>query len=271
MLDVSSCLWPKQFTLDHCETLEWPVSRWVIWHLSTQDTLWRCKKRYELLFIIQKDNYILDILRMIGILSSASNIVQENKIWLCHEQKTQLTKERKLILARVSRCQNNSITRALLRRAMTRSFDVLFDLRLNKRLSKQKWGWWFETPLHSLWRHCNDSLIGSCSVPIHYLNLCRLIKNGALGINLSKSWIEILNFSVSQMGLKMSQGLHQPSHTRHSHHVGSGGVCVMSTGGCALSVTRDHSLGWVWRMWKMSPAEWQPYVFQASSRFNQQV
>ena len=26
---------------------------------------------------------------------------------------------------------------------------------LNKRLSKQSWGWWFETSMHSLWRHCN--------------------------------------------------------------------------------------------------------------------
>ena len=40
-------------------------------------------------------------------------------------------------------------------RPVTRSFDVFFDLRLNKRLSKQSWGWWFETPLYSLWRHCN--------------------------------------------------------------------------------------------------------------------
>ena len=30
-------------------------------------------------------------------------------------------------------------------RPMTRSFDVFFDLRLNKRVSKQSWGWWFET------------------------------------------------------------------------------------------------------------------------------
>ena len=41
------------------------------------------------------------------------------------------------------------------RRPVTRSFDVFFDLRLNKRLSKQPWGCWFETP--SLWRHCDDS------------------------------------------------------------------------------------------------------------------
>ena len=40
-------------------------------------------------------------------------------------------------------------------RPVTRSFDVFFDLRLNKRLSKQSWGWWFETLSRSLWRHCN--------------------------------------------------------------------------------------------------------------------
>ena len=38
-----------------------------------------------------------------------------------------------------------------------RSFDVFFDRRLNKWLSKQSWGWWSETPLCSLWRHCNHS------------------------------------------------------------------------------------------------------------------
>ena len=36
-----------------------------------------------------------------------------------------------------------------------RSFDVFFDLHPNKRLSKQWWGWWFETPWRSFWRHCN--------------------------------------------------------------------------------------------------------------------
>ena len=40
-------------------------------------------------------------------------------------------------------------------RPVTRSFDVYFDLRPNKRLSKQSWGWWFETLSWSLWRHCN--------------------------------------------------------------------------------------------------------------------
>ena len=40
-------------------------------------------------------------------------------------------------------------------RPVTRSFDVFFDLRRNKRLSKQSWGWWFETLSRPLWRHCN--------------------------------------------------------------------------------------------------------------------
>ena len=40
-------------------------------------------------------------------------------------------------------------------RPVMRNFDVSFDLRQNKRLSKQSWGWWFETPSCSLWRHCN--------------------------------------------------------------------------------------------------------------------
>ena len=42
-----------------------------------------------------------------------------------------------------------------LTKASDTEFDVFFDLRLNKRLSKQSRGWWFETPSHPLWRHCN--------------------------------------------------------------------------------------------------------------------
>ena len=40
-------------------------------------------------------------------------------------------------------------------RPVTRSFDVFLDLRLNKRLSKQPWSWWFETPSNPLRRHSN--------------------------------------------------------------------------------------------------------------------
>ena len=37
-----------------------------------------------------------------------------------------------------------------------RRFDVFFYLRLNKRSSKQSWGWWFETLSSPLWRHSNN-------------------------------------------------------------------------------------------------------------------
>ena len=40
-------------------------------------------------------------------------------------------------------------------RPVTRTFDVYFDLRLNKR----SWGWWFETLSSPLWRHTNGELI----------------------------------------------------------------------------------------------------------------
>ena len=50
-------------------------------------------------------------------------------------------------------------------RPVTRGFDVFYDLRPDKQLSKQSWGWWFETPSHSLWRHRNGSgaLLWNCS------------------------------------------------------------------------------------------------------------
>ena len=48
---------------------------------------------------------------------------------------------------------------------VTRSFGVFFDLLLNKRLSKQSWGSWFDTSSHSLWRHCNADEVHS---PISY-------------------------------------------------------------------------------------------------------
>ena len=64
-------------------------------------------------------------------------------------------------------------------RPVTGSFDVFFGLRLNKRMSKQWWGWWFETPSCPLWRHCNVFLRSCCrkALPVllwhsNYWNRC---------------------------------------------------------------------------------------------------
>ena len=61
-------------------------------------------------------------------------------------------------------CAGNSLVTGEFpaQRPVTRSFDVFFDLRLNKHLSKQSWGWWFETPSRPLWRHCNG-VVYSCT------------------------------------------------------------------------------------------------------------
>ena len=44
-------------------------------------------------------------------------------------------------------------------RPVTRSFGVFCDLRRNKRLSKQSWGRWFESPSGLLWRHCDATVV----------------------------------------------------------------------------------------------------------------
>ena len=59
-------------------------------------------------------------------------------------------------------------------RPVTRSFDVFFNLRLVKRLSKQSWGWWFETPSRSLWRHCNMAQLMNCRQLSCY-EMCRIV------------------------------------------------------------------------------------------------
>ena len=55
---------------------------------------------------------------------------------------------------------------------VTRSFDVFFDLCLNKRLCKQSRCWWFETSSDPLWSHCNATLYfaGWSKLQIHIIS-----------------------------------------------------------------------------------------------------
>ena len=63
----------------------------------------------------------------------------------------------KIYSALMAICAGNSLVTDEFpaQRPVTQCFDVFFDLRLNKRLSKQWWGLWFETPSRPSWRHCN--------------------------------------------------------------------------------------------------------------------
>ena len=89
-------------------------------------------------------------------------------------------------------CAGNSpITGEFLaQRLVTRSFDAPFDLRLNKRLSKQSWGWWFETPSRSLWRHRNGS-------SMKYFTMASLRLPATASYWLSNSYKEAIFIKIS--------------------------------------------------------------------------
>ena len=77
--------------------------------------------------------------------------LKENRIysWWRHQMET--------FSALLVICAGNSPVTCKIpaQKPVTRSFDVFFVLHLNKRLTKQSSGRWFETPSSPLWRHCN--------------------------------------------------------------------------------------------------------------------
>ena len=72
------------------------------------------------------------------------------KTWWRHQMET--------FSALLAICAGNSPVTGefLAQRPVTQKLWCFFDLRLNKRLSKQSRGWWFETPSCPLWRHRNE-------------------------------------------------------------------------------------------------------------------
>ena len=75
-------------------------------------------------------------------------------------------------------------------RPVTRSFD----LRLNKRLSKQSWGWWFETLSSPLWRHCNVMGLYPifCSLVCLYAQFGQVVIWIFNSLSIDKEWITVL-------------------------------------------------------------------------------
>ena len=78
------------------------------------------------------------------------SLCKMNMTWWRHQMET--------FSALLAHCAGNSPGTGEFpsQRPVTRNFDVFFDLCLTKRLSKQLWGWWFETQSRPLWRHGND-------------------------------------------------------------------------------------------------------------------
>ena len=102
--------------------------------------------RYFLVFILNQNN----LYQCIACLTSVNAAQLQWSRWR-HQMET--------FSASLAICTGNSPISGEFpaQRPVTRSFDVFFDLRPNKRLSKQWRGWWFETPSRSLWRHCDDA------------------------------------------------------------------------------------------------------------------
>ena len=90
-------------------------------------------------------------------------------------------------------------------RPVTRSFHAFFDLRLNKPLSKQSWGWWFETLSRPLWRHCNVSP-GSSGFTSPILSQ----SYGILSINPQRAGTELSRFN--SVSIMVADALATPGH-----------------------------------------------------------
>ena len=114
-------------------------------HIPVRKTVYlerlECKQKAKLVCVCPSVLYLVRVWEKKGCVGVSS--------WWRHQMESSA--------ALLALCAGNSpvIGEFPAQRPVTRSFDVFFDLRLNKRLSKQSWGWWFETPSRPLWRHCN--------------------------------------------------------------------------------------------------------------------
>ena len=100
---------------------------------------------HELVWQFKKSQVIFGTLIFEEIHKSKQRIWFCSQPWWRHQMET--------FSALLAICAGNSVNS--LQRPVTRSFDDFFYLHPNKRLSKQWWGWWFETPSCPLWRHRN--------------------------------------------------------------------------------------------------------------------
>ena len=92
-------------------------------------------------------------------------------------------------------------------RPVTRKFDVFFDLCPNKQLSKQWWGWWFETSSHPLWHHRNDKITYEWSMVPEIVSTKMLLHENAFHIT-GHLWGEFLLHGLHDDIITMKCFLH---------------------------------------------------------------
>ena len=131
-------------------------------------------------------------------------------------------------------------------RRVTQSFDVFFDLRLNKRLSKQSRCRWFETISRSLWRHCNGYNYSDAS-RINTLRPNKIVAISQTTFSTAFSWMKDvwMSIKISLRFVPKVQINNIPALVQIMHwcHPGDWSVLVQAIG-WVPSGTVDHVL---WR------------------------
>ena len=156
---INLLLWSPSFLVSVCDTVIKPLSAHEMGTQSLVDTAcWdymetTCNscQNFSHLIPVDKRNYIHPMwLFNWSIYQNIRNMTIET--WWHHQMETFST-----LLAIFA---GNSLVPGEFptQRPVTWIFDVFFDLRLNRQLSKQWWGWWFEKLSHPLWCHCNEIL-----------------------------------------------------------------------------------------------------------------
>ena len=137
---------------------EWVTLNVLDWKLVEKGTLKVDSIQSMCLFRCPRDEEIGQLFRAFW----------QKIVFFCNDYYTWRRHQMETFSALLALCAGNSPVTGEFpaQRPVTRSFDVFFDLRLNKRLSKQWWGWWFETPSCPLWCHCDDKALRRCAPSI---------------------------------------------------------------------------------------------------------
>ena len=97
------------------------------------------------------------------------------------------------------------------------SFDAFFDLGKNKRLSKQSWGWWFETPSRPLWRHCDElqnNLVARITYSVRMVYMFVDVHHNTLYIRETSIYFSTMtssNGNIFRVLLAICEGIHRSS------------------------------------------------------------
>ena len=150
-------LWQSQYTNCTCIHLllffhtKIHLKRYVTIHYTWEIFKYWQRRNEEQYYFFHFVSFVTSFLSNIcWVMEGGSERQNGIKTWWRHQMET--------FSAELAICARNSPVTGEFptQRPVTRSFAVLFDLRLNIRLSIQWRGWWFETPVRLSWRHCNE-------------------------------------------------------------------------------------------------------------------